>query len=86
MTRTYENFSRHIESFIYDHNKLVLHCVYYKPSGYGYPRYHFENFCLNVTALNYEICRFMRAVNKINANPHRDLDTLDFDMTQNLFE
>ena len=50
MTRNYEKYKRHIESFVYDGNKLVLHLIYYMPSGYGYPRYHFENFCLHKTA------------------------------------
>lgn len=85
MTRTYEKYQRHIESFVYDGNKLVLHLIYYLPSGYGYPRYHFENFSLQQQPLNYEICRFMKAVNKIQSNPRYDLETLDMDMNFSLF-
>lgn len=76
MTRTYEKFNGRIESFIYDKNKLVLHCIYYFPTGF-YPRYHFQNFALYQQPLNYEICRFIQAVAKILVNPQLSLDTLD---------
>lgn len=78
MTRTYEKFNGRIESLVYDHNKLCLHLVCYLPTGYACPRYHFENFGLCFQSLNYEICRFMKAVAKIMSNPRIDLDTIDF--------
>lgn len=84
MTRTYEKFHGRIESFVYDKNKLVLHCIYYLPTGYGYPRYHFENFALYQQPLNYEICRFMKAVAKIIASPQLSLETFDAYMNEPL--
>lgn len=64
------------EVLVTEGSRLVFHCVYY-PSKCGYPRYHFENFSLTLKDMNYEISRFMSAVNKYEAYPKLDLDTLD---------
>lgn len=64
------------EMVVTEGSKLLLHAVYY-PSKSGFPRYHFENYGLVLPDLNYEACRFMSAVNKYEAYPKLDLQTLD---------
>lgn len=88
-TRSYEKTRTSIECHVYEGNKLVLHLVYYPGFHYGYPRYHFENFCLQLPYMNYEILRFMKFINKLSSNPGLDLDSLDMslnnDFTDSLF-
>lgn len=78
-TRSYYKCQTSIETHVYDGNKLVAHLVYYPAKGYTYPRYHFENWCLLHKEFNYEICRFMRFVEKALANPRMDLDSVYVD-------
>lgn len=77
-TRTYNKYQTAFEMHVYDGIKLLLHCLYYPACGYAYPRYHFENFGLNLSELNYEIARFQKFVLRLISNPHMDLDDLDY--------
>lgn len=82
-TRTYDKTRTSIECHVYEGNKLVMHLVYYNGFNYGYPRYHFENFCLQLRDLNYEIQRFMNFVHKVLTYPSLDIDALgseEFDL------
>lgn len=75
-TRTYYRTKVCFEMHVFDGNKCLLHCVYY-PSKFNVPRYHFENFGLYLSDLNYEICRFMSAVNKVIAYPNIEFESLE---------
>lgn len=76
-TRTYYRSKTSIESNVWQGNKHLCHLVYYPAKSYYCPRYHFENFNLLLPELNYEICLFMKRVQRILSNPSLDLDLLD---------
>lgn len=85
MDRVYSKSQNSLDCHVYQGNKLVMHLIYYPGRNYGYPRYHFENFCLQRPDLNLEICRFMKFVNKACANPQLDLNNLQLDFEFSLF-
>lgn len=83
-SRTYNKYQTAYEMHVYDGNKLLCHCLFYPAKGYTFPRYHFENFGLLHTELNYEICRFMKFVNKCLAFPQFDLESIDAEINWDL--
>lgn len=84
-TRTYEKHNQIIESYIYEGSMLVMHLIFYAGRNYGYPRYHFENFALQLPDLDYEIARFMKFVHKCLSNPSMSVDDISDFLNGNLF-
>lgn len=75
--RVYSRYQNFIECHVYEGNKHLAHLIYYPAKSYYCPRYHFENFNLLLPELNYEICLFMKRLQKILSNPYIDLDSLN---------